>query len=219
MSRETSDQVKAVAIQTSHMPSSSNIDPNLQAVMDSLQLSDSNVYRILRGEIHELMDKQGQLIVTLQQTIEDFQNIHTTTINETTQIRLAEIRNELIKLGTINDKMTMELQQYQKMVPYILMLSPLMWLSNLSSKAVRDIQFRQSLMVQRDRCLRSDESEGFDDDNILDSIEMLMHVMVAGAERGWKSDVIRNEVRETKTTIEDRTTPPKKRGLFSKFGI
>jgi hypothetical protein len=81
---------------------------------------------------------------------------------------------------------------------------------------VTDIKFRQSIMVQRDRCLRDDDCEdGFADDNFLDAIEVLMHVMVSGGEKGWKSNVIRNEVREVKTTISDQTTQakPEKKGL------
>jgi hypothetical protein len=97
------------------------------------------------------------------------------------------------------------------------MLSPEMWLSNLSTKQVKDFQFKQSLMVQRDRCLRDDDCEsGFEDDNFLDSIEILMHNKVAGAEKGWKSNIIRNEVREVTTTIRDQTSgqePKKKKFL------
>jgi hypothetical protein len=221
MSKQTvSESSKAMGIQAAHMPSG-NIDPNLQAIMDSLQLADSNVYRILKGEIHELMDKQGQILIGLQQNIEEFKINNAAVPDNEANLLLAKIHNDLVSLGQTNDKIVLELQEYYKMVPYLLMLSPLMWLSNLSTKAVRDIQFRQSLMVQRDRCLRDDESDGFDDDNILDSIEILMHVMVAGAEKGWKSNVIRNEVREVKTTIEDHTSSgeKKKGGILGKFGI
>lgn len=216
------ESMKTISVQASHMPTQNASDPNLQAIMDSLQLGDSNVYRILRGEIEELMDLLSQELVLFRQQSEVYNN-HYMTMNQTQQeAQLAKILAHQNSMLKIVSSIKTELQHYYKMVPYLLMLSPLMWLSNLTKQQVRDIQFRQSLMVQRDRCLREEDCDNsFDDDNFLDAVEVLMHVMVAGAREGWKSNIIRNEVREVKTTIEDRTAPEKKArsGLFSRLGI
>jgi hypothetical protein len=221
MSRQpVTEGQKIVSIQASHMQSQDNIDPNLQAIMDSLQLSDSNVYKILKGEIHQLISRFEETLITFQQSIKDYQNHYAVIDSKEALLNLNLLLAQQTELFELIQRMQLELQQYYKMVPYLLMLSPIMWLSNLSSKQIRDTVFRQSLMIQRDRCLRDDDSEGsFDDDNFLDAVEILMHTIVAGSERGWKSNIIRNEVREVTTTIRDQTANPdqkrkKRLGIF-----
>ena len=221
MSRQpVTEGQKIVSIQASHMQSPDNIDPNLQAIMDSLQLSDSNVYKILKGEIHQLISRCEETLITFQQSIKDYQTHYAVMDSKEALLNLNLLLAQQTELFELIQGMQLELQQYYKMVPYLLMLSPIMWLSNLSSKQIRDTVFRQSLMIQRDRCLRDDDSEGsFDDDNFLDAVEILMHTIVAGSEKGWKSNIIRNEVREVTTTIRDQTANPdqkrkKRLGIF-----
>jgi hypothetical protein len=216
MSRQpVTEGQKIVSIQASHMQSQDNIDPNLQAIMDSLQLSDSNVYKILKGEIHQLISRFEETLITFQQSIKDYQNHYAVIDSKEALLNLNLLLAQQTELFELIQRMQLELQQYYKMVPYLLMLSPIMWLSNLSSKQIRD-----TVMIQRDRCLRDDDSEGsFDDDNFLDAVEILMHTIVAGSERGWKSNIIRNEVREVTTTIRDQTANPdqkrkKRLGIF-----
>lgn len=217
MSQPMSDGLKAQAIHSASMPSGEQ-DPSLHAIFDSLQLSDSNVEKILQGEVNVLMERLAFMITDFQQNAEEYKNFYMTANQEKAEVMLLKllgVQKDVKK--TVADLET-ELEQYRKMVPYLLMLSRLMWLSNLSAKQVRDIQFRQSIMIQRDRCLRGDDADGVMDDNFLDALEILMHNQVAGGERGWKSNVLRNEVREVRTTIEDRTSggePRRKKwGIF-----
>jgi hypothetical protein len=211
---------KIVAIQHSHIPSQDNIDPNLQAIMDSLQLSDSNVYKILKGEIHNLITRFEETLIEFQQSVTDFQLNSSAMPNPEVQLKLSQLLSQQKEMFDLASKIKLELQQYYKMVPYLLMLSPIMWLSNLSTKQVRDTMFRQSLMIQRDRCLIDDDCESaFDDYNFTEAVEILMHTIVAGSEKGWKSNIIRNEVREVTTTIRDQTSGPqqqrkKRLGIF-----
>ena len=126
-------------------------------------------------------------------------------------LKLSQLLVMQKELFDLTLQIKIELAQYYKMVPYLLMLSPIMWLSNLSTKQVRDTMFRQSLMIQRDRCLIDDDAaSAFDDYNFTEAIEILMHTIVAGSEKGWKSNIIRNEVREVTTTIRDQTQGPQK---------
>jgi hypothetical protein len=211
LSQAITEGQKIVSIQASHMSSPDNVDPNLQAIMDSLQLSDSNVYKILKGEIHQLISRFEETLISFQQAVKDFQDNNSAMSQQEVNLKLGQLLAQQTELFVCIRNIQLELQQYYKMVPYLLMLSPIMWLSNLSTKQVRDTVFRQSLMIQRDRCLRDDDSEGsFDDDNFLDAVEILMHTIVAGSEKGWKSNIIRNEVREVTTTIRDQTSNPDK---------
>jgi hypothetical protein len=115
---------KVVSIQASHMPTADNVDPQLQSIMDSLQLSDSNIYKILRGEIHVLISRMEEQLVIFQQSCKEYQEHYSVMDSKEAILVINRILGQQTEMFTLEQQMQMELQHYYKMVPYILMLSP-----------------------------------------------------------------------------------------------
>jgi hypothetical protein len=198
MTQEQTDHfIKSVALQMSAQPSMPDVDANLENVLRSLQLSDGTLIRILKGEIQEQMDKLEKLVVERYQ----YQQIN---------------HEDAMKILAVTQDIKHEVKHYYKMVPYLMMVSPVMWLSNLSEEEVKRIQSKQSCMVWRHRLESEDEDETkvLQDSNFYDAIEIVMHVIAAGSTKGWKSNVINKEVREQTVRILDGTEGQKKRRLF-----
>lgn len=217
--------VKGLAMQMASQPTAPQMDAQLENVLKGLQLADGTLVRILKGEIQESMDKLQKTMIRCYQAMSELEkkiivseNINAITkedLNKAfvlTQNLKALIAKEVLPEA---ENIKREVKHYYKMVPYLMMVSPIMWLSNLSEEDVRRVQSRQSCMVWRHRLENEDEDDSkvLQDSNFFDAVEILMHVIVAGSTKGWKSNVINKEVREQTVRVLDGSEQ-KKRRLF-----
>lgn len=191
---DTDPTTKAQAIQYAHQqPYPSRTDPQIEAIMTSLFLQDSDVSRILKGEFQEPMNKLQKI------TVQCIQH---------KQISYDQGLEILAYLQEINRK----LSRYYNKVPYILSLSPMMKLSNITEKEAQAIYDRQELMVLTDKANRVDDEDNYEDDNWYTAILNLMFVTGRCSVNGFMIKQLVEEKKTVSTIIEDRSA--KKKGRF-----
>lgn len=192
----SSDMVKGMAVQGSfQQPYSQRDESGIDQILQSLMLDDTDVKRILKGNIQEPLNKLQQL------TIQCFQMQQ---IDKEQGYKIIEL------LKDINGQM----KHYKRMIPYLLLLSPLMKLSNISEKEAASLRRRVGIIIMRDRLDQEDEEDALQEANWFDSIEMLVDAGINCSINGWMIKQIAEERKTVNTVIQD-STPQRKR----KFGV
>lgn len=188
---------KAQAIQLSHQPSMpSHSDPQIDAIMSSLFLQDSDVNRILKGEFQEPINNLQQLTVKCVQH---------------NKIDFDQGLELLAYLKEINFK----LSKYYNKVPYILSMSPMMKLSNITEKEAQLLFDRQELMILTDKANRIDDEDNYEDDNWYTAVSNLMFVTGRCSINGFMIRQLVEERKQVTTIVEDRTGQRKRKwGIF-----
>lgn len=205
----STDYVKAVAMQTS-MQTSPQTDPTIDMMLQSLMIDDTNIKQILKGEIQQPLNQFKELVQNLNSLlIECFKNkqISTTEIN-----RLLVVLQEFKPvLATIEKR----LARYYHNVPYLLMLSPLVRLSNIDRKQADAICRKVGIMIGRDKLMSVGDEGSFEDLNFYDAIFTLIYLAVHESVEGWKMKEVTEEKKTVQTVIQDRTGQVRKK----RFGI
>jgi len=192
----SSDMVKGMAVQGSfQQPYSQRDESGIDQILQSLMLDDTDVKRILKGNIQEPLNKLQQL------TIQCFQMQQ---IDKEQGYKIIEL------LKDINGQM----KHYKRMIPYLLLLSPLMKLSNISEKEAASLRRRVGIIIMRDRLDQEDEEDALQEANWFDSIEMLINAGINCSIEGWMIKQIAEERKTVNTVIQDSTLQRKR-----KFGV
>jgi hypothetical protein len=192
----SSDMVKGMAVQGSfQQPYSQRDESGIDQILQSLMLDDTDVKRILKGNIQEPLNKLQQL------TIQCFQMQQ---IDKEQGYKIIEL------LKDINGQM----KHYKRMIPYLLLLSPLMKLSNISEKEAASLRRRVGIIIMRDRLDQEDEEDALQEANWFDSIEMLVNAGINCSINGWMIKQIAEERKTVNTVIQDSTLQRKR-----KFGV
>lgn len=192
----SSDMVKGMAVQGSfQQPYSQRDESGIDQILQSLMLDDTDVKRILKGNIQEPLNKLQQL------TIQCFQMQQ---IDKEQGYKIIEL------LKDINGQM----KHYKRMIPYLLLLSPLMKLSNISEKEAASLRRRVGIIIMRDRLDQEDEEDALQEANWFDSIEMLVDAGINCSINGWMIKQIAEERKTVNTVIQDSTLQRKR-----KFGV
>jgi hypothetical protein len=192
----SSDMVKGMAVQGSfQQPYSQRDESGIDQILQSLMLDDTDVKRILKGNIQEPLNKLQQL------TIQCFQMQQ---IDKEQGYKIIEL------LKDINGQM----KHYKRMIPYLLLLSPLMKLSNISEKEAASLRRRVGIIIMRDRLDQEDEEDALQEANWFDSIEMLVNAGINCSIEGWMIKQIAEERKTVNTVIQDSTLQRKR-----KFGV
>jgi hypothetical protein len=188
--------VKGMAVQGSfQQPYSQRDESGIDQILQSLMLDDTDVKRILKGNIQEPLNKLQQL------TIQCFQMQQ---IDKEQGYKIIEL------LKDINGQM----KHYKRMIPYLLLLSPLMKLSNISEKEAASLRRRVGIIIMRDRLDQEDEEDALQEANWFDSIEMLINAGINCSIEGWMIKQIAEERKTVNTVIQDSTLQRKR-----KFGV
>jgi hypothetical protein len=199
-----SDMAKNIAVQSAHLPSPST-DPNIEIVLQGLMIDDTDLKRILKGEIQEPLNKLREIVENLNQiVIECFK----TQSVEPEQGK--EILGAVQGIKPLMEKIEVRLTRYYKMVPYLLVLSPLTRLSNLTVPMVESLKRKVGIMIGRDKLMASGGDESFENANFWDALEMSCCIAIQDSLGGWKMQGVVTEKRQVSTIIEDRSKPAKK---------
>lgn len=207
--------IQAEAIRGAHTPNPyPSSDPQIEAIMQSLMLEDTDVKRVLKGEIHEPLNKLEKLITTFRG--------QSKVLLENPQLTKGEVVGMLDKLykhqnGIFDQLLLIEsqLKHYRQYIPFLLLLSPLVQLSNITEKQAQALQRRVDIMVLRNRIDCEDEETDLHDVNFYDAIKMLIWLNIQGSIGGFKIKAIVEERKNVVTEIRDRTSYPRKK----KWGI
>ena len=206
----SSDIVKATAVQMSQQQSPASSDPNIDLILQSLMIDDTDVKRILKGEIHEPLNRFRQCITDLSATALDCYKIKSID-NEQGKEILFQIQESKVLM----DKIELQLARYYHMVPYLLMLSPLVRLSNIDGKRVDSYCRKIGIMIGRDKLMSSFDEGSYETHNFYDALQMLIELALHESQEGWKARIVTEEKKQVTTLIQDKTGGQRKK----KFGI
>jgi len=209
MTQQASDMTKTVALQMAHQPSQS--DPNVDMILQSLMIDDTDLKRVLKGEIQEPLNRLRETVEQLSQTVIDCSRDRLIDTGQAKEL-LSAVRETNPLMVQIEQRLT----RYYHMVPYLLWLSPLTRLSNLTPQMAEAAKRKVSIMIGRDKLMASGEDDNFENANFWDSLEFACHVAIQDSIGGWKMQGVVTERRQVSTVIEDRTGGG---GRKRKFGI
>jgi len=162
-------------------------------MLQNLMIDDSYLKRILKGDIQEPLDNLSALIIECTQ--------HQKIDNENA-FKISEL------LRTINS----QLAGYKQLKPFLMLLTPLMALTNLDEKQIKKLKRRVSIMVRRVMLDMDEDDLESSDVNFWEALKLIVWNRIDDSLHGWKANV----VTEQKKIIETRfTEPPKKK----RFGI
>lgn len=214
---DPSDMVKTAAVQAAHTPTSGG-DSQLDLVMQSLMIDDTDVKRILKGEIHEPLSRFKQLTVLLEQhlaVILDTQSVAVLT-NEQNAGLLKEMGNikQILKLiAEIEEKIYGQLESYHEYIPYLLLLSPSSVLSNITSQQAEMLWRKAKIMLMRSKLKSKRKSRTMESRNFYDAVGIKLFLTFQRSINGATFKGLVQEKREVTTVIQDATRE-KKRRLF-----
>jgi len=205
-----SEQMRAIALDSSLKVQSPPSDPNIDLILQSLMVDDTDVKRILKGEIHEPLNRFRQCITDLSATALDC-------------YKLKSIDNEqgkelLFQIGEsqkLMNKIELQLARYYHMVPYLLMLSPLVRLSNIDGKRVEAYCRKIGIMIGRDKLMSSWEEASYETHNFYDALQMLIELALHESQEGWKARIVTEEKKQVTTVIQDKGGLQRKK----RFGV
>jgi len=206
----SSDIVKATAVQMSQQATPATSDPNIDLILQSLMIDDTDVKRILKGEIHEPLNRFRQCITDLSATALDCYKIKSID-NEQGKEILFQIQESKVLM----DKIELQLARYYHMVPYLLMLSPLVRLSNIDGKRVDSYCRKIGIMIGRDKLMSSFDEGSYETHNFYDALQMLIELALHESQEGWKARIVTEEKKQVTTLIQDNAGRQRKK----KFGI
>lgn len=181
--------------------------PQQQAMMDEsssdvvlqgLMVDDSELKRILKGDVLEPLNTLAEYVVLFDkaQAIDHAQ---------------AE------RIGDLLEKINARMVKFQRLIPYQILLSPLMRLTNIDEKAAKLLKLRISLMIGRDLLDINEDELEMADVNFYDALELACFNAVSDSTKGWKANVVTEQRKIIKTTIEEAR--PKGKGIRSRLGL
>jgi hypothetical protein len=208
----SSDIVKATAVQMSQQQSPVSSDLNIDLILQSLMIDDTDVKRILKGEIHEPLNRFRQCITDLSATALDCYKFKTIDDGQGKEI-LFQIQESQVMMARIE----LQLARYYHMVPYLLMLSPLVRLSNIDGKRVDAYCRKIGIMIGRDKLMSSWEEESYETHNFYDALQMLIELALHESQEGWKARIVTEEKKQVITEIHDRSASSQRKKRFGLF--
>ena len=116
---ETIEYAKAATVQTEAQKAQLELFVSTDAVLQNLMVADTNLERILKGEVHEAIDNLQHLI--------------------TSATAMEKIDNALaFNILAVCRDIKKELGNYMRIVPYLMLMSHLMRLTNIDKEEVQD---------------------------------------------------------------------------------
>jgi hypothetical protein len=206
----SSEIVKATAVQMSQQQQPVSSDPNIDLILQSLMIDDTDVKRILKGEIHEPLNRFRQCITDLSATALDCYKIKSIDDEQG-----KEILFQIQESQKLMNKIELQLARYYHMVPYLLMLSPLVRLSNIDGKRVDAYCRKIGIMIGRDKLMASWDEESYETHNFYDALQMLIELALHESQEGWKARIVTEEKKQVITEIHDKTGGQRKK----RFGV
>ena len=164
------------------------------AILQGLMIDDADLKLMLKGEIQEPLNRVRELIVEFS-ALEKMDNEHAR--------RIIEL------LNTLDSR----LARYQRLKPFLMLLSPLVGLTNFSEKEAVMWKRRVSIMIRRQILDMDEEELEIDDVNFWESLKMLIWIKITDSVMGWKPRI----VTEQKKIIQTEFPQPKKKGFFGRF--
>jgi len=162
-------------------------------LLQNLMIDDSDLKRILKGEVQEPLNQLQEIIIECS-----------------TQQKISV--EQAVKILGVLKTLNFRLSKFQKIVPYLILLSPLMRLTNIDEKEVRMLKRRVSIMIRRDMLDMDEEELELTDVNFYEALKIMCWNAIGDSLMGQKARI----VTEQKKIIETRFTEPKKKG-FRKF--
>jgi len=203
------DIVKAQIVAQSHQPSMPS-DPNIDMILQSLMIDDTDLKRILKGEIQEPLNRLRDTIELLNQTVIECVKAKSVDGGEAQEILAA-----VLDVKPLMERVEARLTRYYHMVPYLLLLSPLTRLSNLTQQMVDALKRKIGIMIGRDKLMASGGDESFENANFWDALQIACEIAVQDSLGGWKMQGVVTEKRQVSTIIEDRSAQQRKK----RFGV
>ena len=189
---------RAVALQTQQQMGQQRAmleESPTDIILQSLLVDDSDLKRILKGEIHEAIQELSQMVLDAS--------------------AMQRIDNPLaFKILGVCKQVNVQLAKYQKILPYLMLLSPLMRLTNITAKQARILKLRITVMVHRD-LLDIDEDElELTDINFYESLKLLCFNAVDDSVMGWKANVVTEQKKVIETRLVENRQRKRKWGIF-----
>lgn len=184
---------RATAIQTQQQRAQLE-ESTTDIFLQNLMIDDSDLKRILKGEVQEPLNQLQELVIEC--------NTHQK-IDVEHALKILEV------LKTLN----LRLSKFQKIVPYLILLSPLMRLTNIDEKEVKMLKRRVSIMIRRDILDMDEEELELTDVNFYEALKIMCWNAIGDSFMGQKARI----VTEQKKIIETKFTEPKKKGFFGRF--
>jgi hypothetical protein len=210
-----SDQMKAVAIQSGNqavIQQQAQADPNIEMITNSIFVDDTSLKRILKGEVHSLLNEERTTHESLKALLlECWKN------KSIDSVQLNELMYYLQQSEGMWGKVSFQLRRYYRMVPYLIMLSPLTRLSNLLHKEMESMCRRIDIMIGRDKLMSSGEDDNFEDANFYDALGMACKLAVHDSENGWKFKGLSQNVSTLHHTFSDGIPGQAKKKRFGLF--
>jgi len=163
-------------------------------ILQNLMIDDPFLKQILKGEIQEQLYQLQDIIIEC--------STHQ-------QIDIEHAGKILEVLKTMNSK----LARYQRLKPFLMMLSPLVGLTNFSQEQADQMKRRVGIQISRQIVNIDEEELEADSINFWESLESLIWIKLQDSVEGWKPRI----VTEQKKVIETTFTEPKKKGVFGRF--
>jgi hypothetical protein len=204
--------VKATAVQMSQQPQPVMSDPNVDAMLQSLLLDDTDVKRILKGEVQEPLNQLRKCIETLSNTSIECYKLKTIDLEQGREI-LFQLQEAQVLMG----KIELQLVRYHHMVPYLLLSSPLVSLSNITQRQEESYCRKVGIMIGRDKLMSAWDEASYETHNFYDSVQILIELRFHEAREGWKARIVTEEKKQVITEIHDKTgggLRKKKFGIF-----
>lgn len=196
---DTYPLMKGVAVQTTTgvTQQQSLVDEAtpLDVVLQNLLVADRNLMEILKGDIYELVQ---DIVKHVSDAI---------TCEKIDNAVGFDILNECRKMNTY-------LRPYQRIIPYLILLSHLMRLTNIDQKEVASIKRRVRIMIRRDLLTMREDELKMNMINFLDAVQILIFNGINDSFNGWKAKVVTEQKRTIRQELVEQPTRKKRLGIF-----
>lgn len=209
---QTSATLKAVSMQQAGAPSPQNTDPQLEQLMQSMLIQDTELMRILKGEIHEYLNKLEQMMTWMYQNATPMFEMYKDLTETETNKQLSSLNAQLYEMRKQMELIGTQLKRYRRYVPYLLLFTSTSVLSNITRAEAEAICRKIDIMVMRDRLDCSDDETALEDINFFDSIgiRLKLHIL-----RNVEGFTFKGLIEERRTVHNIFSEPNKqKKGRF-----
>ena len=196
MSKEEYAEARKLEAQRVGMQMGAMEDRTFDSMLNNLFVDDSYVKAILRGDVQEPLNNLTELIETCK-TVQRIDVEHYDAI--------------CCWLKQINEKLV----RYQRLTPYVFLLSQLMSLTNITEKEAEMLKHRVSIMIRRDILDIQEEDLNMEDVNFYDGLKILIFTKINDSREGWKARLLTQPKKEIAYRWEDNSPSNRKK----KFGI
>ncbi len=212
MSSDPNDLLKVAAVQAAHGGTPTG-DSQLDLIMQSLMIDDADVKRILKGEIHEPINRLNQMIVAFQQQISWMEENPLITAKENTDL-FTVLSNIKKILGIVEKQQTAiynQLESYKEYVPYLMLLSPSTVLSNITRKEAEILWRKMDIMLMRSKLKAKRKSRTMETRNFYDAVGIKLYLQLQRSIEGHTFFGLTREKKEVTTIVQDQTNKNKRR--------